>query len=117
MRWYITKQYRRNKYHRRSNYRYHNKKFKEEAEKRGLIISQGKYIGWSKTEPGEAFKNVLKEHGIKKPIDINRDGIIDMTVLPGNGSGSGETDKNKMSFMRKQLSCNKRYQCNVHGLQ
>ena len=58
------------------NGRYHNKKFKEEAEKRGLIISQGKYIGWSKTEPGEAFKNVLKEHGIKKPIDINRDGIM-----------------------------------------
>ncbi len=46
------------------NGRYHNRKFKEEAEKRGLIISQGKYIGWSKTEPNEEFKNILKEHGI-----------------------------------------------------
>ena len=92
------------------NGRYHNKKFKEEAEKRGLIISQGKYIGWSKTEPGEAFKNVLKEHGIKKPIDINRDGIIDMTVLPGNGSGSGETDKNKMQPKKPKCSTRK-YKC------
>lgn len=60
------------------NGRYHNRKFKEEAEKRGLIISQGKYIGWSKTEPTGEFKNILKEHGIEKPIDINRDGIMDI---------------------------------------
>ena len=66
------------------NGRYHNRKFKEEAEKRGLIISQGKYIGWSKTEPSGEFKNVLKEHGIEKPIDINRDGIMDIMVLPTN---------------------------------
>ena len=35
--------------------RYHNKNFKREAESRGLIITQGKYIGWSITAPSPAF--------------------------------------------------------------
>lgn len=35
--------------------RYHNKIFKTEAEKRGLIISKAERIGWSKTQPSEQF--------------------------------------------------------------
>ena len=66
------------------NYRYHNMKFREEAEKRGLMISQGKYIGWSITEPSPEFIEVIKSHGIEKPMDINRDGMqIDLAGLLG----------------------------------
>ena len=66
------------------NGRYHNKNFKREAESRGLIISQGKYIGWSITDPTPEFVLVLKANGIEKPLDINRDGErIDMAGLMG----------------------------------
>lgn len=34
---------------------YHNKDFKVEAEKRGLIIEHDKRVGWSVTKPGEAL--------------------------------------------------------------
>lgn len=56
--------------------RYHNKKFKSEAEARGLIITRADGIGWSVTQPSEGFVEVLKEHGIEKPLDINRDGLF-----------------------------------------
>ena len=58
------------------NGRYHNKHFKEEAEKRGLIISYKQYIGYSITEPSESFIEVLTTNGIEKPLDINRDGGV-----------------------------------------
>lgn len=38
-----------------SNGKYHNKKFKKEAEERGLIITKANGIGWSVTEPTENF--------------------------------------------------------------
>ena len=73
-----------------SNGRYHNKRFKEEAEKRGLIISKREYIGWSVTEPSEEFIEVIRSHGIEKPIDINRDGEqIDLAGLLGGMGANG----------------------------
>ena len=78
--------------------RYHNKNFKLEAEARGLIISQGKYIGWSITEPSTAFIDVLREYNITKPTDINRAGELLFPVgIGGNGSGGSSTAKKKTS--------------------
>ncbi len=74
--------------------RYHNKKFKSEAEARGLIINRADGIGWSLTQPSENFIKVLKEHGIEKPLDINRDGLIlDILGKLGKGGTDG-TDGN-----------------------
>lgn len=96
------------------NGRYHNKKFKEEAEKRGLLISQGQYIGWSITEPGEEFKRVIRGAGIEKPVDINRDGIMDIQALIGlmglPGSGDGEKGKNTM-LPKKPKCSTRKYRC------
>ena len=73
-----------------SNGRYHNKKFKEEAEKRGVLISKREYIGWSVTEPSEEFIEEIRSHGIEKPIDINRDGErIDLAGLLGGMGANG----------------------------
>ena len=73
--------------------RYHNKKFKSEAEARGLIITRADGIGWSLTQPSENFIKVLKEHNIEKPIDINRDGlIIDLLTKIGTGGVDGNGD-------------------------
>lgn len=70
--------------------RYHNKNFKREAELRGLSISYHKYIGYSVTEPTEQFIQVLKDNGIEKPIDINRDGEIWFGGLGIGGNGDTE---------------------------
>ena len=70
--------------------RYHNQKFKSEAEARGLIITRADGIGWSVTQPSENFINVLKKHNIEKPIDINRDGLIlDLLGKLGKGGTDG----------------------------
>ena len=66
--------------------RYHNKKFKTEAEARGLIITRADGIGWSVTQPSKGFVEVLKEHNIEKPLDINRDGLI-LDILGKLGKG------------------------------
>lgn len=98
------------------NGRYHNKRFKAEAEKRGLIISQGKYIGWSITEPSEAFKRVIKDAGIEKPMDINRDGIIDLSVLIGLLGGKDNGDDGKNKVLPKKPKCSTRkYMCPTCG--
>lgn len=74
--------------------RYHNKKFKSEAEARGLIITRADGIGWSVTQPSKGFVEVLKEHNIEKPLDINRDGLIlDILGKLGKGGTDG-TDGN-----------------------
>ena len=71
------------------NGRYHNKHFRDEAEKRDLIISYKQYIGYSVTEPSESFIKVLNINGITKPLDINRDGGMFIGLGGSNGGDSG----------------------------
>ena len=99
------------------NYRYHNKNFKREAEKRGLIISQAKYIGWSVTEPSPEFIEVIRSHGIEKPMDINRDGFqIDMATLLGLLGGAGGADGTNGLVVPKKPKCSTRkYICPCCG--
>ena len=49
-------------------WRYHNKVFKTEAEKRGLIIEYDKAIGWSPTKPGDALL-AMERRGLFKAAD------------------------------------------------
>ena len=95
------------------NGRYHNKKFKEEAEKRGLVISWGQYIGWSITKPDESFIRMLEENSIEKPLDINRDGIMGMQALTGltGGTGYGSMDKGKNTMLPTKPKCSKKEIC------
>lgn len=80
--------------------RYHNKRFKEEAEKRDLVIQYVKYIGYSKTEPGERFVNILRENGLYKNINHCR------TTRSLFASGSpGVSGGKKKSSTRKYI-CN-----------
>lgn len=99
------------------NYRYHNMKFREEATTRGLIISQGKYIGWSITEPSPEFIEVVKSHGIEKPMDINRDGIqLDLTGLLGVLGGLPGADGAKgVGIVTKPKCSTRKYICPCCG--
>lgn len=83
------------------NGRYHNKYFKEEAEKRGLIVSKARDIGWSVTEPSQEFTEVLGRHGITKPIDMNRDGCV--MEKPTTGTGTPTTAPKRKTSTRKYI--------------
>ena len=96
------------------NGRYHNKHFKEEAEKRGLIITYAKYIGYSVTEPSPDFIKVLREHGIEKPLDINRDGAVFIGFGGSNGGGDDGTDR-KGNQPKKPKCSTRKYMCPACG--
>jgi predicted RNA-binding Zn-ribbon protein involved in translation (DUF1610 family) len=88
---------------------YHNTKFKEEAEKRGLSISYDSRIGWSITEPKEEFIKFINEE-IRPDIEsfsyfragefiINTKGKDNDGENKGTGD-DGETKKKKTSVRR-----------------
>lgn len=64
---------------------YHNKRFRQEAEKRALHIDYDSRIGWSVTSPTEALIDFCIEHGLED-IQIARD---DLTACMTGGTGTG----------------------------
>lgn len=92
--------------------RYHNKRFKVEAEKRDLKISYAKYIGYSVTEPSDRFVEVLREHGFLENIDHCRTTGFNTVAPPvggdDNGSAGGDMGKKKTST--------RKYMCNNCGI-
>lgn len=92
------------------NGRYHNKNFKREAEARGLIISKGKSIGWSVTEPGKKLISIIEKYNITKPIDMNRDGETIWFIgkgTEGNGDKDGAGDGGEEQPNKKKTSTRK----------
>lgn len=92
------------------NGRYHNKRFKEEAEKRGLLISYDKSIGYSITTPSEEFKNVLREYDIEKPIDINRESEMQI-MTGGTDSGNDPNGLGGIDGKQRKKSSTRKYKC------
>jgi hypothetical protein len=83
--------------------RYHNNKFKAEAERRDLDISYDKTIGWSITNPTVKFIDTLKANGLYgedfnlyrttgRPLDPAGGGVDG-----NNGAGTDRTGKKKSS--------------------
>ena len=89
--------------------RYHNKRFQVEATRRGLHIEQGKYIGWSITNPTLEFINILRKYNISKPIEINRDGALNLPIGTGgnNGLGGDDTSSGKKKTSTRKYICPK----------
>ena len=64
-----------------NNGRYHNKRFKVEAEKRGLIIEKGDTIGWSLTTPNADFVDFIDELEVDtKAFEWFRDTKLDLSA-------------------------------------
>lgn len=83
---------------------YHNKRFKEQAEKVGLIITYDKRIGWSITAPSESLIDYIIEQGWTD-ILMNR-GIArkDLTgASPTSPDDAGEESPKKPSSTRKYI--------------
>ena len=85
-----------------NNGRYHNKRFKAEAEMRDLKIAYAPTIGWSVTEPTEVFIRNVKNWGLYDACENYRLGALQTDSADG-------TDK-----PRKKTSTRK-YYCPVCG--
>ncbi len=83
---------------------YHNRKFRDEAERRGLVISHHDKYGWTVTEPGDKLLEYILEQGWTE-ISINRGGAWRPTASGGRKTGEGgateDGEKPKKSSTRK----------------
>ncbi len=89
---------------------YHNLRFKEEAEKRGLMISKHPIYGYTLTEPSEQLKRWCKEQGLQ---DID---LVRVDTFCSDGKGKGGTDgkgigANNGSGKPKRKSSTRKYEC------
>lgn len=71
---------------------YHNKRFKELAEERGLSISRHEKYGWTITEPTESTIDFCITNGLQE-IMINRNAGISFIGIGGNKAGNGNPMK------------------------
>ena len=82
---------------------YHNRRFKESAEERGLIVQHSEKYGWSHTSPGDDLLEFVLDNDLQD-ILINRN---EMTGFPitgtGTHSGTGLAGIRKPSSTRKYI--------------
>lgn len=97
------------------NHRYHNKVFKREAEQRGLSISYAKYIGYSITEPSQQLIDLIDMYNLEKPMDINRDGAVEISTVSicGNDGVNGidGTSSIDTTSSKKKKTSTRKYIC------
>lgn len=90
--------------------RYHNKRFKEEAEKRDLIIEYVKYIGYSKTAPSDRFIEVIRENGLCASIEHCR--TSGNCLVPPTTGGDSDDNGN----LAKKKTSTRKYLCSSCGI-
>lgn len=84
---------------------YHNKKFKQEAEKRGLIIEYSPRIGFSITEPSPELIEFVISQGWEC-VDLSRVGTPDFISIGGGSSGRKTSSTRK--YMCPECGCSVR---------
>ena len=82
---------------------YHNKRFKQEAEKRGLIIGYDSRIGFSPTTPSEELISFVKEQGWED-IDLSRKN----SGFDFGGGGGGRRVQKVRKYMCPMCGCSVR---------
>lgn len=92
---------------------YHNKKFRDEAEKRGLVIEHDSKYGWTKTKPAERLLDYVLQQGWTD-IEMNRG--LDLSALLPPSTGQKDGDKNTPGNERpKAKSSTRKYICPCCG--
>lgn len=93
---------------------YHNKHYKKEAERVGLIVSKGTY-GWNITKPSEETRALIKKHNIEEFKTVKATGNIFRPVTKKGEEETGEDESTgKPKKVRKKTSTRK-YQCSNCG--
>lgn len=84
-------------------YTYHNRRFKDAAEARGLCVEHSDKYGWAHTAPTEELLDFIIENGLTD-ILINRNEFTGFQMTgPGTHSGAGNTLPRKTSSTRKYI--------------
>lgn len=82
---------------------YHNRRFKEAAEARGLIVTHSDKYGWSHTSPSDRLLEVILDNGLTD-ILINRNEYTSYRITgTGTHSGAGAVLPPKRSSTRKYI--------------
>lgn len=89
---------------------YHNKRFKEEAEKRGLLISFADRVGYSVTRPSQDIADLVRDLGWMDKLQLYRN-PEHKEVSGGSGDSKGSTDAKG-----KKKSSTRKYVCSKCGL-
>jgi hypothetical protein len=74
---------------------YHNKKFKEEAENRGLIVEHAPTIGWSVTTLSDELIELIKSLNIDESVF---DWARELPIKEIKGTGKGKRKKNIIQY-------------------
>ena len=90
---------------------YHNRRFKEAAEARGLIISHSDKYGWSHTEPSDELLEFVLKYGLTE-ILINRNEATCFRV----GGGSGAHNGGASGALPPRTSSTRKYVCPCCGM-
>lgn len=91
--------------------RYYNKRFKAEAEKRGLKIEYAQYIGYSVTSPTDRFIEVIRENGLcAEPDHCRATGSVRLPPVVGEGTGADG------GSLGKKKSSTRKYVCQHCGI-
>lgn len=94
--------------------RYHNKKFKAEAEKRGLLIACADTIGWSVTTPSDKFIENIHAWGLDAACENCRVGVWTSSGAgTGAGGEAGATGGADGKGKTKKPTSTRKYQCPV----
>lgn len=92
---------------------YHNKKFKAEAEKRGLLIEYRERYGWTTTKPSDKLLDFILLNGWTE-IEMNR-GSLPMFVPTGAGK-AGDGGEDEQPKKPRAKSSTRKYKCPCCGL-
>lgn len=83
---------------------YHSKRFKTEAEKRGLVISYADGIGFSVTRPSQELTDIVRDLGWSDKLQLYRNPEYKKSSGDdSNGEGTTDTEGKKKSSTRKYV--------------
>ena len=99
------------------NGRYHNKRFKQIAEARDLLISHAEGIGYSVTEPSPKFIETIKKYGLDKDINHYRGLFVESIIGKGGSDGdNGGSGLPGIDGTQKKKTSTRKYICKSCGI-
>ena len=92
---------------------YHNKRFKEAAEARGLLVSHHDKYGWAITSPSDALVEFCLENDLTEIRLSRNDGVSIRVTGTGTRAGAGVSDSD--GTRAKKPSSTRKYVCPCCG--
>lgn len=92
-------------------YKYHNKHFKEQAEKRDLIIEHSESYGWTITKPTDALVQFCLDNDLVEIKIVRLDSVIEPPPRRKPGNEEGTEDGEPMGGGERKKSSTRKYRC------